>query len=64
MRYTKEGLGLLGVLPSVVIHELLRVVIPKWNLGEYELSQANKMGDGSSREKKENIQRNQKGIGK
>lgn len=64
MRYTKEGLGVPGVLPSVVIHELLRVVTPKWCLGEYEFSQANKMGEGSSMEKKENIKRHQKGIGK
>lgn len=61
MRYIKEVLGVLGVLPLVVIHGLLRVAIPKGSLEKCEISQAKKMGEGSSTEKNE---RHQKGAGK
>lgn len=58
MRYVKAGLRILGVLALVVMHGLLRVLVPKWSLEEYEF------GGRSSMEKKENIQRHQKGTGK
>ena len=53
MRYIKEVLGVLGVLPLVVIHGLpLPMVIPKWSLDEYEIRQASNRGEGSSKERK------------
>lgn len=52
MRYIKEVLGVLGVLPLVVIHGLPLKVIPKWSFDEYEINQANKRGEGSSKERK------------
>ena len=58
MRYIKEVLAALGVLPLVVSHGLLKVVIPKWTLKEFQISLANKR-EGSSMGRKTKTQRHQ-----
>ena len=59
MRYIKKVLEVLGVLPLVIIHELLKKVIPNWDLKEYQISLANNMGEGSAMGKNTNFQRHQ-----
>ena len=58
MRYIKEVLAALGVLPLVVSHGLLKVVIPKWTLKEFQISLVNKR-EGSSMGRKTKTQRHQ-----